>query len=555
MLTDIEIAQQVKLKPIKEIAEKLNIHEDDIEYYGKYKAKLSDSINQKLANRKSGKLILVTAINPTPAGEGKTTVTTGLGQAMAKINKNAVLALREPSLGPIFGIKGGAAGGGYSQVLPMEDINLHFTGDMHAITSANNLLCAVLDNHIHQGNSLCIDQRRILVKRCMDMNDRALRNIIIGLGGKVNGIPREDKFTITVASEVMAILCLSENINDLKNKLGNILVAYKFDGSPVYAKDLKVHGAMSALLKDAIKPNLVQTIEGTPVIMHGGPFANIAHGCNSIRATKLALKLGDYCITEAGFGSDLGAEKFFDIKCRTAGLTPSAVVLVATVRALKYNGGVPKNELTIPNLDALEKGVVNLGKHIENLNKFGLPIVVAINKFYTDSIEEINYIKDYCNLKGIEASITEVFEKGGNGGIELAQKVCDICNKPSNFKLLYDNNLNLIEKIKILATEIYGAKEVVYTPEAKKALDEILKLGANNLPICVAKTQYSLSDNPSLLGAPKDFAITVKNITLSNGAGFVVVFTGDIMTMPGLPKLPASENIDINSNGKIIGLF
>lgn len=555
MLTDIEIALQVNLKPIKEIAENLNIHEDDIEYYGKYKAKINDSINKKLVNKNNGKLILVTAINPTPAGEGKTTVTIGLGQAMAKINKNAVLALREPSLGPVFGIKGGATGGGYSQVLPMEDINLHFTGDMHAITSANNLLCAVLDNHIHQGNSLCIDQRRILVKRCIDMNDRALRNIVIGLGGKVNGVPREDKFTITVASEVMAILCLAENISDLKNKLGNILVAYKFDGSPVYAKDLKVHGAMSVLLKDAIKPNLVQTIEGTPVIMHGGPFANIAHGCNSIRATKLALKLGDYCITEAGFGSDLGAEKFFDIKCRIAGLTPSAVVLVATVRALKYNGGIHKNELTIPNLSALKKGIVNLEKHIENLNKFGVPIVVAINKFHTDSIEEIHYIEDYCKQKGVEVSVTEVFEKGGEGGIELAQKVCDICNKSSDFKVLYDNNLNLIEKIKILATEIYGANEVIYTHNAKKALDEILKLGANNLPICVAKTQYSLSDKPSLLGAPKDFAITVNNITLSNGAGFVVVFTGDIMTMPGLPASPASENIDINDNDEIIGLF
>ncbi len=555
MLSDIEIAQQAKLLPIKEVAAGLGINEDELEFYGKYKAKLSDELSARVADNPDGKLILVTAINPTPAGEGKTTTTAGLGQAMAKIGKKAIIALREPSLGPVFGIKGGAAGGGYAQVLPMEDINLHFTGDMHAITSANNLCCAMLDNHLQQGNTLGIDPRRILIKRCLDMNDRALRNIIVGLGGKVNGIPREDHFIITVASEVMAILCLAADIDDLKKRLGKILVAYTYSGEPVYASDLKADGAMTALLKDAIKPNLVQTLEGTPAVMHGGPFANIAHGCNSVRATKLALKLADYTITEAGFGSDLGAEKFLDIKCRYAGLKPSAIVLVATCRALKYNGGVPKAEVSNENLEALKKGIVNLGVHIENMRKYNVPVVVAINRFGTDSDAELKYIEQYCVEKGADFALSEVFGKGGDGGIELAQKVVEACEKPSDFSTLYPDNLTVKEKIDCIAKNIYGAARVNYTTQAEKAIAEVQKLGADSLPVCIAKTQYSLSDDPSLLGAPKDFEITVRNVSLSNGAGFVVVYTGDIMTMPGLPKVPAAHSIDVNSDGKIVGLF
>ena len=555
MLTDIEIAQQTKLRLIKDVAKDIGIAEDELEFYGKYKAKLSEELFKKLESKPDGKLILVTAINPTPAGEGKTTVTTGLGQAMNKLGKKTVIALREPSLGPVFGIKGGAAGGGYSQVLPMEDINLHFTGDMHAITSANNLLCAMLDNHMQQGNVLGIDPRRILFKRCLDMNDRALRNVVIGLGGKVNGVPREDGFIITVASEVMAILCLANDISDLKKRLGNILVAYTYDGNPVFCKDIKADGAMTALLKDALKPNLVQTLEGTPAIMHGGPFANIAHGCNSVRATKLALKLGDYCITEAGFGSDLGAEKFLDIKCRYAGIAPSCIVIVATCRALKYNGGVPKAEVSEPNLDALKDGIVNLGVHIDNMNKYGVPVVVAINRFYTDSDEELKYIEDYCHQRGAEFALSDVFCEGGNGGVDLAKKVVEACEKPSDFKLLYDNDLTIKEKMNRIATEIYGADKVNYTPQAEKALKDVVALGGDKLPVCVAKTQYSLSDNPALLGAPKGFDITVRDVRISNGAGFVVVYTGNIMTMPGLPKVPAANNIDVDENNVISGLF
>lgn len=555
MLSDIEIAQQANLLPIKEVAAQIGIAEDELEFYGKYKAKLSDELSARVKDNPDGKLILVTAINPTPAGEGKTTTTAGLGQAMAKIGKKAIIALREPSLGPVFGIKGGAAGGGYAQVLPMEDINLHFTGDMHAITAANNLCCAMLDNHIQQGNTLGIDQRRILIKRCLDMNDRALRNVVIGLGGKVNGVPREDHFIITVASEVMAILCLAADIDDLKRRLGNILVAYNYAGEPVYAKDLQADGAMTALLKDAIKPNLVQTLEGTPAVMHGGPFANIAHGCNSVRATKLALKLADYCITEAGFGSDLGAEKFLDIKCRYAGLKPSAIVLVATCRALKYNGGVPKAEVSNENLEALKKGIVNLGVHIENMRKYGVPVVVAINQFGTDTEAELKYIENYCIENGADFALSNVFGKGGEGGIELAQKVVEACDKPSDFSPIYDINLTVKEKIEAIAKKIYGAAKVNYTTAAEKAIAEVQKLGADKLPVCIAKTQYSLSDNPALLGAPKDFEITVRNVSLSNGAGFTVVYTGDIMTMPGLPKAPAAHNIDVNSDGKITGLF
>ncbi len=555
MLSDIEIAQQANLLPIKEVAAQIGITEDELEFYGKYKAKLSDELSARVQANPDGKLILVTAINPTPAGEGKTTTTAGLGQAMAKIGKKAIIALREPSLGPVFGIKGGAAGGGYAQVLPMEDINLHFTGDMHAITSANNLCCAMLDNHIQQGNALGIDQRRILIKRCLDMNDRALRNIVIGLGGKVNGVPREDHFIITVASEVMAILCLAADIDDLKRRLGNILVAYNYAGEPVYAKDLQADGAMTALLKDAIKPNLVQTLEGTPAIMHGGPFANIAHGCNSVRATKLALKLADYCITEAGFGSDLGAEKFLDIKCRFAGLRPSAIVLVATCRALKYNGGVPKAEVSQENLEALQKGIVNLGVHIENMRKYGVPVVVAINRFGTDTEAELSYIESYCKQNGADFALSDVFGKGGDGGVELAQKVVEACEKPSDFCPIYDIDLTVKEKIEAIATQIYGAAKVNYTTAAEKAIAEVQKLGADKLPVCIAKTQYSLSDDPALLGAPKDFTITVRNVSLSNGAGFTVVYTGDIMTMPGLPKAPAAHNIDVNNEGKITGLF
>lgn len=555
MLTDIEIAQQAKLRLIKDVASDIDINEDELEFYGKYKAKLSDELSERVSKNKDGKLVLVTAINPTPAGEGKTTTSAGLGQAMAKIGKKAIIALREPSLGPVFGIKGGAAGGGYSQVLPMEDINLHFTGDMHAITSANNLLCAMLDNHMQQGNVLGIDPRRILFKRCLDMNDRALRNVVIGLGGKVNGVPREDGFIITVASEVMAILCLANDISDLKKRLGNILVAYTYDGKPVFCKDIKADGAMTALLKDALKPNLVQTLEGTPAIMHGGPFANIAHGCNSVRATKLALKLGDYCITEAGFGSDLGAEKFLDIKCRYAGIAPSCIVIVATCRALKYNGGVPKAEVSETNLDALKKGIVNLGVHIDNMNKYGVPVVVAINRFYTDSEEELKYIEDYCHQRGAEFALSDVFCEGGNGGVDLAKKVVEACEKPSDFKLLYDNDLTIKEKMNRIATEIYGADKVNYTPQAEKALKDVVALGGDKLPVCVAKTQYSLSDNPALLGAPKGFDITVRDVRISNGAGFVVVYTGNIMTMPGLPKVPAANNIDVDENNVISGLF
>lgn len=555
MLSDIEIAQQAKLLPIKEVAAQIGISEDELEFYGKYKAKLSDELAHRVENNPDGKLILVTAINPTPAGEGKTTTTAGLGQAMAKIGKKAVIALREPSLGPVFGIKGGAAGGGYAQVLPMEDINLHFTGDMHAITSANNLCCAMLDNHIQQGNALMIDPRRILVKRCLDMNDRALRNIVVGLGGKVNGVPREDHFIITVASEVMAILCLASDVDDLKKRLGKILVAYSYSGEPVFAKDLKADGAMTALLKDAVKPNLVQTLEGTPAIMHGGPFANIAHGCNSVRATKLALKLADYCITEAGFGSDLGAEKFLDIKCRCAELSPSAIVIVATCRALKYNGGVPKAEVSNENLEALKKGIVNLGVHIENMRKYNVPVIVAINQFGTDTAAELEYIENYCRENGADFALSNVFGKGGDGGVELAQKVVEACEKPSDFAPIYSLELTVKEKIEKIAKTIYGASKVNYTTAAEKAIKEVEALGADELPVCIAKTQYSLSDNPALLGAPKDFEITVRNVALSNGAGFVVVYTGDIMTMPGLPKAPAAHGIDVDDDGKIVGLF
>jgi len=556
MLSDIEIAHGAKMKPITEIAAGLGIENEDIEPYGHYKAKLSEALYEKLADKDDGKLILVTAINPTPAGEGKTTVSVGLAQAMHKIGWNAVLALREPSLGPVFGIKGGAAGGGYSQVVPMEDINLHFTGDMHAITSANNLLCAAVDNHLQHGNELGIDQRRILFKRCLDMNDRALRNIIAGLGGKINGIPREDGFQITVASEVMAILCLASNIDDLKKRLGNILVGYKYSGEPVYARELGVQGAMTALLKDALKPNLVQTLENTPALIHGGPFANIAHGCNSIRATKLALKLGDYCVTEAGFGSDLGAEKFFDIKCRFGGLKPECVVLVATIRALKYNGGIPKSDLQEENTDALCRGIVNLGVHIENMKKFGVPVVVAINRFYTDTENEIRIVEEFCKNAGVESSMTEIFAKGGDGGKDLASKVIStIENKSSEFKPIYDEKLSIKEKLDIIAEEIYRADGVVYTAEAEKALKEIEKLGYGNIPVCVAKTQYSLSDDPSKLGKPEGFKITVRDLKLSSGAGFVVALTGNILTMPGLPKCPAALNIDCDNSGSITGLL
>ncbi len=556
MLTDIEIAQQAKMLRITEVAAKLGITEDEIEPYGHYKAKLSEELFEKTKNDPDGKLILVTAINPTPAGEGKTTISVGLTEAMAKIGKKAVLALREPSLGPVFGIKGGAAGGGYAQVVPMEDINLHFTGDMHAITAANNLLCALLDNHMQQGNALGIDQRRIMIDRCLDMNDRALRNIVIGMGGKVNGIPRQDGFRITVASEVMAILCLASDLADLKQRLSKILVAYTYDGKPVYAHDLGAEGAMTALLKDAVKPNLVQTLENNPAIMHGGPFANIAHGCNSIRATKLALKLGDYAITEAGFGSDLGAEKFFDIKCRFGGLKPSCVVLVATIRALKYNGGVPKTELTAENVEALEKGVVNLKTHIENMHKFGLPVVVAINRFHTDTDAEIEVIKRVCAELDTPVSLAEIFAKGGEGGTDLAQKVCDtIETAENNFHYLYDEKLSIKEKLDTIAKEIYRADGVIFTKQAEKALKEIEDLGFGGTPVCVAKTQYSLSDDPTKLGKPENFVITVRDLKLSAGAGFVVALTGDIMIMPGLPKAPAAFKIDCDNNGNISGLF
>ncbi len=554
MLSDIEIAQQAKMRRIEDVAADLGLEADDLEFYGKYKAKLSEELYTRYADKPDGKLILVTAINPTPAGEGKTTTSVGLGQAMAKIGKKAIIALREPSLGPVFGIKGGAAGGGYAQVVPMEDINLHFTGDMHAITAANNLLCALLDNHMQQGNELGIDPRRILIKRCLDMNDRALRNVVVGLGGKINGVPREDGFIITVASEVMAILCLASDINDLKARLGKILVAYTYDNKPVFASDLKADGAMTALLKDAIKPNLVQTLEGTPAIMHGGPFANIAHGCNSIRATKLALKLADYCITEAGFGSDLGAEKFYDIKCRMGGLKPAACVVVATVRALKYNGGVPKAELTAENLDALKKGIANLGAHIENMKKYGVNVVVAINQFLTDTQAELDYIADYCRSLGAEFALSEVFAKGGEGGMALAEKVVEAVEKPSNFAPIYNANLTIKEKITAIATEIYGAAKVNFTTAAEKQIASFEELAAG-MPVCIAKTQYSLSDDPTQLGRPTGFEITVKEVRLSNGAGFVVALTGDIMTMPGLPKVPAANRIDVDGEGTITGLF
>lgn len=556
MLTDIEIAKQADIKPISDIAEKLGISADELEFYGKYKAKLPLSLLKKYENKEDGKLILVTAINPTPAGEGKTTVTVGLGEAMNRIGKKAVIALREPSMGPVFGIKGGAAGGGYAQVIPMEDINLHFTGDMHAITAANNLLCAIIDNHIQQGNELHIDPRRILFKRCLDMNDRALRNVVIGLGGKVNGVPREDGFMITVASEIMAILCLSSGIKDLKDRLGSILTAYTYDGTPVYARDLNAVGSMAALLKDAIKPNLVQTLENTPALMHGGPFANIAHGCNSVTATRLALKLGDYCITEAGFGADLGAEKFLDIKCRCAGLKPSCVVIVATIRALKYNGGVPKTELSKENTDALKKGIVNLETHIENMRKYGLPVVVAINRFATDTEAEIETIEAFCREKDVPVSLTEVFAHGGEGGKELAEKVVKtIETKEAHFKPIYDEKLSIKEKLNVLAKEIYRAGDVVFTSNAEKAISEIEKLGKDKLPICVAKTQYSLSDDPQKLGSPKGFTLTVRDVRLSAGAGFIVALTGDIMTMPGLPKQPAAYKIDVDDDGNVSGLF
>ena len=557
MKTDIEIAQSANMKPICEIAKDLGISADELELYGKYKAKLSDELCDRLEGEKDGKLILVTAINPTPAGEGKTTTSVGLGQAMKKIGKSAVIALREPSMGPVMGIKGGAAGGGYAQVVPMEDINLHFTGDMHAITAANNLLSAAIDNHIHQGNELDIDARTITWKRCLDMNDRALRQVVVGLGGKVNGYPREDGFMITVASEIMAILCLAKDMDDLKRRIAAIVIGYNTDGEPITAGDLKVAGAMGLLLRDAIKPNLVQTLENTPCLMHGGPFANIAHGCNSIRATKLGLKLADYCITEAGFGSDLGAEKFFDIKCRIGCLKPSCVVLVATVRALKYNGGVPKAELAKENTDALKDGIVNLGKHIENMQKYGLPVIVAINRFMTDTDEELKIIEQYCCDMGVDFSMCEVFAKGGDGGVELAEKVVEVSERGGemNFAPIYDEKASIDEKINTIAKEIYGADGVVYTPKAKKAIARLEKQGFDKLPICMAKTQYSLSDDPSLLGRPSGFEITVREVMVSAGAGFVVALTGDVMTMPGLPKVPAANNMDIDKDGKIVGLF
>ncbi|MGU8800926.1 formate--tetrahydrofolate ligase [Clostridium perfringens] len=556
MKNDIEIAQSAKMEPIINIAKKIGLGEDDIELYGKYKCKISLDAIKKLENNKDGKLVLVTAINPTPAGEGKSTVTVGLGQALNKIGKNTVIALREPSLGPVFGIKGGAAGGGYAQVVPMEDINLHFTGDMHAITSANNLLCAAIDNHIHQGNLLRIDSRRIVFKRVMDMNDRALRNIVVGMGGKINGFLREDGFMITVASEIMAILCMASDLEDLKERMGNILIAYNLDGEPVYAKELEVQGAMALLMKDAIKPNLVQTLENTPAIIHGGPFANIAHGCNSIIATKTALKMSDITITEAGFGADLGAEKFLDVKCRYGNLNPDCVVLVATIRALKHHGGVKKDELNISNVDALNKGMKNLEKQIENIKAYGVPVVVAINKFITDSDEEVKAIEDFCKNIGVEVSLTEVWEKGGEGGIDLANKVIKTMeNEPSNFKMIYDSEESIKDKILKIVQTIYGGKGVNYTPQALKQIAEIEKFNLDKLPICMAKTQYSLSDNPSLLGRPENFDITVKEVRVSNGAGFIVVLTGDVMTMPGLPKVPAANRMDIKDNGEIVGLF
>lgn len=556
MKTDIEIAQEAELKPIWEIAEKLDIGMDDLELYGKYKAKLSDELIDRIKDRPDGKLILVTAINPTPAGEGKTTVTVGLGEAFGRLDKKAVIALREPSLGPCFGMKGGAAGGGYAQVIPMEELNLHFTGDFHAITSANNLLAAMLDNHMHQGNELQIDPKQVVWKRCEDMNDRALRNIVIGMGAKTDGVVRQDGFIITVASEIMAILCLATDLQDLSDRLSRIIVAYTYDGRPVTAADLQAVGAMTALLKDAIKPNLVQTIEHTPAIVHGGPFANIAHGCNSVRATKTALKLADYVITEAGFGADLGAEKFLDIKCRKAGLKPDAVVIVATVRALKYNGGIAKEELGQENIDALSKGIVNLEKHIENMKKYGVPIVVTLNRFVSDSEAELTFVKNFCEERDCEFALAEVWEKGGEGGIELAETLLHTLEtKESGYAPLYEDELEIEEKIEKIATEIYGAGSVTYTPAAKKAIQRITELGYGNLPVCMAKTQYSLSDDPKMLGRPSGFELSIREVYVSAGAGFVVAITGTIMTMPGLPKRPAAERIFVDENGKIEGLF
>ncbi len=556
MKTDIEIAQEAQMLPITEVVKEIGLTADDLELYGKYKAKISNEYLKKIEGNKKGKLILVTAINPTPAGEGKTTTSVGLGQAFGKLGKKAIIALREPSLGPCFGIKGGAAGGGYAQVVPMEDLNLHFTGDFHAITSANNLLAALLDNHIQQGNALRIDTRQIVWKRCLDMNDRVLRNVVVGLGSKTDGFVREDHFVITVASEIMAILCLATDLEDLKDRLGKIIVAYDLDGKPVTAKDLQAVGAMAALLKDAILPNVIQTLEHTPALVHGGPFANIAHGCNSVRATTAALSMADYVVTEAGFGADLGAEKFFDIKCRQAGLSPDAVVLVATIRALKYNGGVPKAELSAENVEALEKGIVNLEKHIENLQKYKVPVVVTLNSFVTDSEAEIAFVKQFCEERGCEFAISEVWEKGGEGGIALAEKVLKTLEeKESHFEPLYPSELPLTEKIETVAKEIYGAKGVNYTAAAKKQLAKLTELGFGDLPVCMAKTQYSLSDDPTLLGRPKDFDITVREAYVSAGAGFVVVLTGAVMTMPGLPKQPAAFGIDVDESGKITGLF
>ncbi len=555
MKTDIEIAQEAEMIHIKEVAEKLDISEEELELYGKYKAKLSDELSKRIENNPNGKLVLVTAINPTPAGEGKTTVTVGLGQALGKMGKKASIALREPSLGPCFGIKGGAAGGGYAQVVPMEDLNLHFTGDFHAITSANNLLAAMLDNHIQQGNKLNIDTRQIVWKRCLDINDRVLRNIVVGLGSKMDGYVREDHFVISVASEIMAILCLADDMEDLKDKLSKIIVAYSVEGKPVTAKDLNAVGAMAALLKDALKPNLIQTLEHTPAFVHGGPFANIAHGCNSVRATKLALKLSDIVVTEAGFGADLGAEKFLDIKCRKAGLAPDAIVLVATVRALKYNGGVAKADLNSENVDALKKGIVNLEKHIENLQQYGVPIVVSLNQFITDSEAELSFVKEFVEEKGCDFALASVWEKGGEGGLELAKKVVDILdNKQSDFKMLYEDDMSLENKIKTVATRIYGANGVNFTAAAKSQLEKITSLGYGNLPVCMAKTQYSLSDDQTKLGRPADFDISVREAYVNAGAGFVVAITGSIMTMPGLPKVPAAENIDVVGD-QIVGLF
>lgn len=556
MMTDIEIAQSCSMLPITEVAAKAGLDADALELYGRYKAKLAADTWNQLKDKPDGKLVLVTAINPTPAGEGKTTTTVGLGEAMAVLGKNAIIALREPSLGPVFGIKGGAAGGGYAQVVPMEDINLHFTGDMHAITAANNLLCAMLDNHLQQGNALGIDPRRVIFTRVLDMNDRALRNITVGLGGKMNGVPREDHFMITVASEVMAILCLANDLDDLKKRLGDILVAYTYAGEPVYARDLKADGAMTALLRDAIKPNLVQTLEGTPCLMHGGPFANIAHGCNSVQATKMALKLADIAITEAGFGADLGAEKFLDIKCRKAGLTPACVVLVATVRALKYNGGVAKADLNTPNVDALAKGIANLDAHIDNIAKFGLPVVVAINAFPTDTDAEMEFIRQHCAARGVRVALSEVFAKGGAGGTALAREVLAVLAEgQANFHPVYDLEQSLTEKIYTIATAIYGAADVNILPAAAKELANIEAMGYGGLPVCMAKTQYSLSDDASLLGRPTGFTVTVRTARLAAGAGFVVCETGAIMTMPGLPKKPAAESIDVDADGRITGLF